>query len=142
MPGGLDDLLGPGFVEKPLGAHAADDPSAADGDVAVLVGEEDGGADALVSATGGVGAVNPGQDRDAQFFQLRMPEKGGAVSAAVGVDLFLLGQLDAAAVDQPDQGDIEPFGHVGDPRMFSDCPAIQAPAITLLSKPIITHHLP
>ena len=99
----LDDLLRALFVEAALRAHAADDPGAADGHVRVLVREQHRRADALVAAAGGIGAVDPGEDRDAELLELGVTEEGGAVAAAVGVDLVLLGQLHARTVHEPDQ---------------------------------------
>ena len=117
MTGGLDNLLGPSFVEAPFRAHAADDPSSAHGDVGILVGQQDGRADSLVAAAGRIGAVDPGQDGDAQLFQFGMAEKGGPVAAPVRVDLLLFGQFDPGTVDQPDQGHPEPFGQIGHPEL-------------------------
>jgi hypothetical protein len=57
-----------------------------------------------------------GQNGNAHLVQLGMPEKGGAAPAAVGIEFFLLGELDAAAVDQPDQGDVQALGQIGDPQ--------------------------
>ena len=42
-----------------------------------------------------------------------MPEKSGARTAAAGIKFFLLGQFYAAAVDQPDQGDVQSGGEIG-----------------------------
>ena len=89
------------------------------GDVAVLVGEQYCGADALVAAAGRVGAVDAGQHRDAQLVQFGMAVKGRARTAPVGIELFLLGEFNPAAVDQPDQRDVKPFGKVGHPQECS-----------------------
>ena len=142
VAGRLNDLLGRLLVKVALGAHAADDAAAAHGDVAVLMGQQDGGADALISAARRVGAVNAGQDGNAHLLEFGMAEEAGAASAPVGIDLLLLRQLHAGTVDQPDQGDIQLLAISVTRRLFSACPAIQAPAMTLLSKPISTHHLP
>ena len=98
----------PVLVEGALGAHAAHDPAAADRDVRVLVGDQDGGADPLVAAAGRVGAVDAGDHRHAAFLELGMTEEGRAVASAVRVDLFLLRQLHAAAVHDPDERHAEP----------------------------------
>ena len=81
------------------------------------MGDEIGGADALVAAAGRVGAPDAGQDGDAKLLQLRMTEEGGAVSAPVGIDFLLLGKLNAGAVHQPDQGDVQALGQIGDPKL-------------------------
>ena len=63
--GAADECLGGFDVDVPFGVHAADDAGTADGDVGPFVGDEDGGADPLVAAAGGVGAVDAVQYRDA-----------------------------------------------------------------------------
>jgi len=55
------------------------------------VGEQDGGADPLVSAAGRVGAVNPGQDWNSILIEFRMTEKSGTGSTTTGVKFFLFG---------------------------------------------------
>ncbi len=139
----LDERLGPFLVEGSLGAHAADDPAAAHGDVGFLVGEQNRGADPLVAAACGVGAVDAGDDGNAFLLQLRMAEEAGALPPAVGVDLLLLGKLHAGAVHEPHQRQVESIlARSVTLRLLSACPAIQAPAIHLLLKPTSTHHLP
>ena len=46
--------------------------------------------------------------------QVGVPVEGGTAGASSGVDGFLFHQFDAAAVGEPDERDVEPFGHVGD----------------------------
>ncbi len=70
-----DQRLGALFVEVAFRGHAAQDAAAAHGDVAVLVGEQDRGADALVAAAGRVGAVDAGQNGDAHLFQFGVAER-------------------------------------------------------------------
>ena len=109
----LDQLFDHSGVEPALGGHARDDADAADGHVGVLVREQDGGADGLVAAAGGVGAVDAGQHRDARLRQLGVAEERGPRPAPVGVELLLLGQLRPAAMHQPHQGHVQPAGQVG-----------------------------
>jgi hypothetical protein len=118
----LDERLGPLLVEGTLGAHAADDPAAAHGDVGLLVGEQDRGADALVSAACGVGAVDAGDDGNAFLLELRMAEEAGTLPPAVCVDLFLLGKLHAGAVNEPHERHVEPLGEVRDPQVVVGLP--------------------
>ena len=116
FPRGVDDLLRHALVEVALWRHAAHDARAADCDVAVLVGQEQGRAYALVAAARRVRPVDRGEHGDAQLVQLCVPEERGAVAPPVGVDLLLLGQLDATAVNEPDERAVEPFRDVGDPE--------------------------
>ena len=116
FPGRLDDLLGHALVEKSLGGHAAHDACAADGDIAVLVGKKQGRADALVAAARGVCSVDGGEDGDAELVEFGVPEEGGAVASSVRIDLLLLRELHAAAVDEPHEGAMQPFGDIGDPE--------------------------
>ena len=90
------------FIKRSFWAHATDNSTPANGDVGILVGQEDGGTDALVSAAGGICTLDSGQDRHTQLFQFSVPKKGGAVPSSVGIDLFLFRQLYAAAIDNPD----------------------------------------
>src|SRR3989338_1097263 len=99
--GSGDDSFGPFLVKKALRAHTADDAGAAYGNVADLVGQQVGRADALIASPGRVGAPDSGQYRNPQFFQLGVPEESCPAAAPVRVDFLLLGQLDAAAVDYP-----------------------------------------
>ena len=117
MTRGFDQLLGAVFVKRTLGAHAADNAAAPYRYIGILVGQQDGGADPLVSAARGVGAVDAGQDGHAQLFQFRMAVKGGAVAAPVGIDFLLLRQFYTAAVHDPHQGDVQSFGHIRDPKL-------------------------
>ena len=80
------------------------------------MGEQDGGADALVAAAGRVGAVDAGQDRNPHLLQFGVAKEGGTAAAPVGVEFFLLGELDTAAVDQPDQRHVQALGQIGDPQ--------------------------
>jgi hypothetical protein len=114
--GGGYQLLGTLQIEEALGRHAAQDAAAADGDVAVFVGKQDRGADALVAAAGRVGSVDGGQDGNAHLLQFGVTKKSGSAAAPVGIEFFLLGELDPAAVDQPDQRDVQTLGQVGDPQ--------------------------
>ena len=82
------------------------------------MGQQDGGADPLVSPARGVGAVYAGQDGHTQFFQFRMTEEGGTVSPSVGIHFVLFGQFYTAAVYDPDQWDMQPFGHIRDAKLI------------------------
>jgi len=104
--GGGDDSFGPFLVKKAFRAHTADDAGAAYRDVAVLVGQQVGRADALIASPGRVGAPDSGQYRNPQFFQFGVPEEGRPAAAPVRVDFLLLGQLDAAAVDYPNDRNV------------------------------------
>jgi hypothetical protein len=119
---GLDDLLRPGLVEPALGAHAADDPAATDRHVGVLLREEHRRADALIAPAGRIRPVDPGDDRDAEFLQLGVPEEHRAAAPAIGIDLVLLCELDPRAIDEPDQGQPETLGQVGDPQLVLGLP--------------------
>jgi len=132
VPRGLDERLGPFLVEVALGAHAADDAAAAHGDVGLLVGQQDRGADALVAAAGGVGAVDAGDDGNALLLELGVAEEAGALPPAVGVDLLLLGQLHAGAVDEPDERHVEPLGEVRDPQVVVGLPGDPGPGDPLV----------
>ena len=101
-------------VETAARRHARDDARAADRHVGVLVREQDRRADALVAAARGVRAVDAGEDRNASLLELGVAEERRAVAAPVGVELLLLRQLHAAAVDEPDQRQVQPLGEVGD----------------------------
>ena len=110
------ELFEAGDVEPALGRHAGDDADAAHRHVGVLVREQDGGADALVAAAGRVGTVDAGEDGDAHLLELGVPEEAGAAAAPVGVEHLLVGQLDAAAVHQPDERNVQALGDVGHPQ--------------------------
>ena len=109
----LDDLLSSFLVDVALGLHAADDAGAADCHVGLLVSDQDGGADGVVAAAGGVGAVNADQHGDTQLLQLGVAIEGSTAGNTAGIDLLLLVQLNAGAVEQVHQGDVQHLGHVG-----------------------------
>ena len=73
----------PATSKPPLRRHAGHDADAADGDVGILVREQDGRADALVAAAGRIGAVDAGEHRNARLLQLGVaeeaapPDRGG-----------------------------------------------------------------
>ena len=108
-----DQLLQPGDIESALRRHARNDADAAHGNVGVLVRNQDGGADRLVAAAGRIGAVDAREHRNARLLELGVPEKGRARTAAVGIELLLVGKLHAAAVHQPHQRDVQPLGQIG-----------------------------
>ncbi|OPX95628.1 MAG: hypothetical protein A4E60_03565 [Syntrophorhabdus sp. PtaB.Bin047] len=114
--GGFDDLLRHLLVEVTFRSHAADDAGAADGYITILVGEKERRGDALVAAACRVRSVYGREDGDAQFVQFRVAEERRAAAAPVGVHPFLLGELDAGAVDEPHEGAVEPFRDVRDPQ--------------------------
>src|SRR5208282_5018883 len=97
-----------------LGIHAADDAGAANGDVRPLVGNQDGRADAMISAAGRIGSENAVEDRNSQMVEIGVAIERCSAGAATRVNGFLLHELDAAALGQPDQGYIQTLGQVGD----------------------------
>jgi hypothetical protein len=50
------------------------------------------------------------------WFSSAWRKKGRSAAAPVGVEFLLLRQFDAAAVDQPHQGNVQPLGEVGNPQ--------------------------
>ena len=96
-------------VEPAFRRHTRDDPDTAHGDVRVFMREQDGRADTLITASGGVGAVNPREHRGARLLELGVTKKRCARAATVRVELLLLGQLRTAAVHEPDERDVEPL---------------------------------
>ena len=76
------------------------------------MGDQDGGADGVIAAAGGVGAVDADDDGNAHLVELRVTIEGGAAAATVGVHLLLLVQLNAGAVQQVHQGDTQTLGSV------------------------------
>ena len=113
VDGVLDDLLSSFLIDVALGLHAADDAGAADCHVGLLVSNEDGGADGVIAAASGVGAIDTDQHGDTQLLQLSMAIEGSTTGNTAGVDLLLLVQLNAGAVEQINQGDVQHLGHVG-----------------------------
>ena len=77
------------------------------------MGDQDGGADGVIAAAGGVGAVNADQDGNTHLLQLGVTVEGRAAGNAAGVDLLLLIQLHAGAVEHVDQRDAQHLGDVG-----------------------------
>ena len=67
----------------------------------------------MVAAAGGVGAVNADQHGDTQLLQLGVAIEGSTAGNTAGIDLLLLIQLNAGAVEQVHQGDVQHLGHVG-----------------------------
>ncbi len=76
----------------------------------------------MIAAAGRVGAEDGYQDREAHLLQLCVAVEGCAVSAPVGIDFLLLGQLDAGAVEDPHQRKVQTLGHVGDPQNIVGLP--------------------
>src|SRR5438552_715096 len=79
-----------------------------------FIGTIDGRSDSgyAGSAGGGIGAVDPGEDRDAELLELGVTEERGAVAPAVGVHLVLLRQLHARAVHEPHERHVQALGEV------------------------------
>ena len=111
-----DQIFQHRHIEAAARRHARDDAHAAHRDVRVLVRDQDGRADALVAAARGVGAVDAGEDRYPGLLELGVAEEAGARAAAVGVELFLIGKLHAAAIHQPHERQVEPLGEVCHPQ--------------------------
>ena len=116
LPGLRDELFDHLDVEPALGRHAGHDADATNRHVGVLVGQQNCRAGRLVSPTGGIGAVDAGKHRDARLLELGMAIKRRAGAAPVAVELFLVRQLRAAAVDQPDQRNVQPARQVCRPQ--------------------------
>ena len=96
--------------------------------------KKDGGADSLVSAASRVGAVDGRQNRHPGLIELGMPEKSGARATAIRIKFFLLGQFDTAAVDQPYQRNVQPFGQVGAAENIFSLPGYPGPGVDLIVK--------
>ena len=117
MAGRINDLFGAFLIKKSLRTHAADNTAPAHGDVGVFVGQENGGADTVIAASGRVGAINARHDGNPQFFQLRVSKKGRASSTPVRIDFLLFGEFYPTAVHQPHQRNSQAFGNVRHPQV-------------------------
>src|SRR5512136_3427487 len=91
--------LCPFFIKGTFGAHSTDNAATTDNNIAVLMSQEDGRANPLVSSAGRVGSIYSCQDRNTQFFQFRMSEESCSASSSVGVHLVLFREFHATAVD-------------------------------------------
>ena len=87
-------------------SFAGNDADAAYRHVRILMCQQDGWANALISTTSRVRPVNSREHRDTGLRQLGMPVKWRAGATTVGVKLLLLGQFCAAAIDQPDERNV------------------------------------
>ena len=108
-----DQLLQPCDVESTLRRHTGNDTDTTHGDVGILVCNEDGRADCLISAPGRIRAINASEYRNAGLLQLGVPVKGRARATPVGIELLLIRQLHPAAVHQPHQRNMQSFGEIG-----------------------------
>ena len=111
--GSLDECHSALVVNIALGVHAAEDACAANCHVSVSMCNEDGGADGVVAAACGVGAVDSYENRDTHLSELSVAVEGGAAAATVGVYLLLLVELNAGAVKNIDERDAEHLSGVG-----------------------------
>ena len=109
FPGCINEQFGAFQVEMSFWRHAAQYTAAADSDIAVLVGKKNRRADSLISAAGGIRAVDSGKNRNAELLQFGMPEKCSPAAAPIGIKLLLIRQFHAAAIHKPDQGNIQTF---------------------------------
>ena len=109
---GLNERFRRFLIDVALGVHAADDAGAADCHIGVLMRDEDGGADGVIAAAGGVGAVDADDDGNTHLVQLAVAIERGAAAAAVGIDLLLLIELHAGAVEDVDQRNAQALGRV------------------------------
>src|SRR4030042_1675757 len=116
FPGRLYDLLCHGFIKKPFGSHTAHDASAADRDIAIFVGQEQGRANSLVTTASRICSVDGCQNRDAEFIELGVSEEGCTVAPSVRIDLFLFRKLHATAVYEPNQRTPQSLGDVRNPE--------------------------
>ena len=113
LAGRVDHALSSLKVNVGLGVHAADDAGAADCHVALLMGDQDGRGDGVIAAACGVGSVDTYDDRNAHLVQLGVAVEGGAAASAVRVNLLLLVQLNAGAVQDVDQRDAQHLRGIG-----------------------------
>ena len=131
----LDERLGSFLVHIALGVHATDDARAADCHVGIFMRDQDGRGDGVIAAACGVGAVDADDDGHAHLVQLAVAIERGAAAAAVGIDLLLLVELHAGAVEDVDQRDAQALGRVA--------AAQQGVRLSfLLSLAMMTAHLP
>ena len=108
----LDERLGSFLVHIALGVHATDDARAADCHVGIFMRDQDGRGDGVIAAACGVGAVDADDDGHAHLVQLAVAIERGAAAAAVGIDLLLLVELHAGAVEDVDQRNAQALGRV------------------------------
>ena len=108
----LDERLGSLLIHMTLGAHAADDAGAADRHVSVLMRDQDGRGDGVIAAARGVGAVDADDDGHAHLVQLAVAIERRTAAATVGIDLLLLVELNAGAVQHVNEGDAQALGRV------------------------------
>ncbi|KAF5044189.1 hypothetical protein DSECCO2_494360 [anaerobic digester metagenome] len=101
------------LIDIALGVHAAKDTRATNCHIGIGMRNQDGGADRVIAAARGVGAVDRNQNRDAHLGQLGVAVEGGAAAAAVGVNLLLLVELNARAVEDIDQRNAQALCGVG-----------------------------
>ena len=66
----------------------------------------------MIAAAGGIGAVDADDDGHAHLVQLAVAIERGAAAAAVGIDLLLLVELNAGAVENVNEGDAQALGRV------------------------------
>ncbi len=132
LPGRLDQGLGPLEVKMPLWGHAADNAAAAHGHVGLLMGKDNGRTDGMIAAACRIGPEHADDHRDPLFGKLGMPEKGPAPGSPARIYLFLFSQLDAAAIEHPDQGNVQLFGHILGPEHMFPLPRDPCPGKDLV----------
>ncbi len=70
----------------------------------------------MVAAPGRISAVNAYDYRNPHLIQFRMTVERGAIAATIGINLFLLHQLNSAAVKYPYQGNMQFLSYIGNPE--------------------------
>ena len=113
LSGRIDHALCTLEVHVRLGIHAADNACAADCHVCLLVRNQNGRGNCVIAAARRVRAVDTDNDRNAELVQLRVAIEGRAAASAVRVNLLLLVELNAGAVQNVDQRNAEHLRRVG-----------------------------
>ena len=103
MSGSVDNLFGSFFIKRTFWRHAADYTAATHSHVGFFVGKQNSRADCLVTAAGGIGSVDSGNNRYSHLFQFGMAEKACSLTAAIRINLFLFGKFNTGTIHQPDK---------------------------------------
>ena len=107
LSGRIDHALCALEVNVRLRIHAADNACAADCHVCLLVCNQNGRGNCVIAAACRVRAVDTDNDRNAELVQLRVAVERRAAASAVRVNLLLLVELNAGAVQNVDQRNAE-----------------------------------
>ena len=108
----LDQLLGGLHIHLTVARHTTHNASTAHRHVGVLMSQDDGGTDGMVSTASGVGAIKADNNGYTQLIQFSIAVERCTAAATIWIHLLLLIKLYTGAVEQIYNRNVQAFGRI------------------------------